>query len=60
MNFSLDTIGIEDAAGMLENLAIIMQDSAARGGVAPELYVSAFELMGSVAAAIREKAGCAA
>lgn len=60
MNFSLDTIDITDAARMLEDLAVIMQESAARGEVAPELYASAFELLGGVATAIREKAGCAA
>lgn len=60
MNFSLDIIDVEDAARMLENVAVIMQESAARGNLAPELYASAFELLGSVAAAIREKTGCVA
>lgn len=60
MEIKLNTVCVEDAARMLENLAAIMQDSVERGNVAPELYASAFELIGGVAAAIRQEVGCAA
>lgn len=51
---------IEDAARILENLSLIMQESTERGNLDPELYANVFELMHAMAAAIREKAGCAA
>jgi len=60
MEIKLNTVCIEDAARMLENLAAIMQESAERGNLAPEQYASAFELIGGVATALRQEAGCAA
>ena len=55
MNFD-----IEDTARMMESLSLIMQESAERGNLAPELYADVFELMHGMAASIRAKAVTAA
>ena len=57
---SFNNFDIEDTARMMESLALVMQESTERGNLAPETYSGAFELLGAMAAAIREKAGCAA
>lgn len=48
---------IVDTARMLESLSLIMQESCERGNLNPETYADVFELMRSMAATIREKAG---
>lgn len=56
----MENFDIEDAARFVENLSLVMQESAERGNLAPGIYADAFELIGCLAASIRQKAGCEA
>lgn len=60
MEIRITDMNIEDAAGILEDLAFIAQDSARHGDLPSELYVSALELIGNLATAIKEEARRAA
>ena len=60
MEICITDIGVEDAARILESMALILQNSAEHGDLPSEVYADAFELMGCLAAAIKGEAGCAA
>lgn len=60
MEINIDSMGIKAAADVLANLATIMECSAAQGDVPTETYASAFEVMGALAAAIKQQADDAA
>lgn len=60
MEIRITDMSVQDAAGVLSALASLMQNSAAHGDMPTEYYANVFELMGSIADAIRQEAGCAA
>lgn len=60
MEIRLSSIGVQDAAGILTDLAAVMACSAARGDIAPENYAGVFEVIGAIAGAIKQEAGGAA
>lgn len=60
MEIRFTDIGVEDAALIVEQLAVIGLTSASRGDLPSDLYAGLFETMGCIASAIRQETGCAA
>lgn len=60
MDIRLDTIGVIDAAHILESLSTIMQDSLSHGDLPTDVYADMMEVMGDLATAIKREVGCAA
>lgn len=61
MDIRLNTIGVEEAAHIMESLSMVMSDSMANGGDLPSaVYADVMELLGDLATAIKREVGCAA
>lgn len=60
MEIRIASMSVEDAAKVLEDLSLIMQDSIEHGELPSDLYAGAFEVIGALAAAIKEEARDAA
>ena len=60
MDIRLDTIGVIDAAHILESLSTIMQDSLSHGNLPTDVYADMMEVMGGIVTAIKASGRCAA
>ena len=60
MEIRITDMSIKDAAHVLENLSLIMQNSLSHGDLPSEVYADMMEVMGGIATAIKADRRCAA